>query len=119
MGPHHVKHEGQAHVVPPQAVECGVIVRETLPEVLRHVAQGLSQPAYVTGQRWDVLAWSEAAADLLTDFAHVAEEDRNTLVFMLTDPNARTRFGAGRAGEARRMVSLFRATYDLWPDDPP
>ena len=93
-------------------------VRETVPDVLRHVVQGLSQPAYVTGQRWDVLVWNEAAAGLLTDFAQVPEEDRNILLFMLTDPNARGLFGVGWAAEARRMVSLFRATHDLWPGDP-
>ena len=93
-------------------------VREFVPDVLRHVVDGLSQPAYVTGQRWDVLAWNRAAADLLTDFGLVAADDRNLLLFMLNDPKSRPLFGAGWAEEARRMVSLFRATHDLWPGDP-
>ena len=92
-------------------------VRELVPEVLQHVVQGLSQPAYVTGQRWDVLAWNQGAADLLTDFALLAVEDRNILLFMFSDPKARHLFGSGWAGEARRMVSMFRATHDLWPSD--
>ena len=33
---------------------------------------------------------------------------------MLTDPEARRRFGAGWADEARRMVAQFRTTHDLW-----
>ena len=53
-----------------------MIVRETVPEVLRHVAQGLLQPAYVTGQRWS--AWSEAAADLPIDFGLVRRAERVT-----------------------------------------
>lgn len=93
-------------------------VRESVPEVLQHIVQGLSQPAYVTGQRWDVLAWNRRAVDLLTDFALLAVEDRNILLFMFRDPKARHLFGSGWAGEARRMVSLFRATHDLWPGDP-
>ncbi len=92
-------------------------VREVVPDVLNRVVQGLDQPAYVTGQRWDVLAWNRRAAELLTDFALLAIEDRNILLFMFTDSKARRLFGDGWAGEAQRMVSLFRATYDLWPGD--
>src|SRR6185369_5298391 len=36
-------------------------VRETVPEAIRRVVESLNQPAYVTGRRWDVLAWNEAA----------------------------------------------------------
>ena len=93
-------------------------VRETVPNALRRVVEGLPGPAYVTGQRWDVLAWNAAASDLLTDFGLRAAGERNILLFMFTDGQARQLFGAGWAEEARRMLSLFRATHDLWPDDP-
>ena len=96
----------------------GAFIREVVPDVLLHVVRGLSQPAYVTGQRWDVLAWNQPAADLLTDFGGIAERDRNILVFVLTDPKARRLFGAAWREEARRMVSLFRPTHDMWADDP-
>lgn len=92
--------------------------REAVPDILQRVVTGLSQPAYVTGQRWDVLAWNASAADLIADFANFPIEDRNILVYMLTDPAARRLFGRGWAEEARRMVALFRATHDLWPGDP-
>src|SRR5713101_7053467 len=36
-------------------------VRETVPTVVRRVVESLDQPAYVTGRRWDVLAWNAAA----------------------------------------------------------
>jgi len=55
-------------------------VREPVTDILRRVVEGLSQPAYVTGQRWDVLVWNQAAADLLIDFARQPTEDRNILV---------------------------------------
>lgn len=101
-----------------RGAERETFVHETIPDALRRVVEGLPGPAYVTGQRWDVLAWNAAAADLLTDFGLRAVGERNVLLFMFTDGEARRLFGAGWAEETRRMLSLFRATHDLWPDDP-
>lgn len=92
-------------------------VPERVPGAVRRLVEGLAQPAYVTGRRWDLLAWN-AAADLFPGFARVAEADRNVLLYMLTDPGARSLFGAGWTEEARRMVAQFRATHDLWAGDP-
>ena len=92
--------------------------REIVPETLRRLVESLDQPAYITGRRWDILAWNRAAATIFTDFGRLAEEDRNILGYMLTDPDARRLFGATWASEARRMVAQFRMTHDLWADDP-
>ena len=92
--------------------------RETVPTSIRRLVEGLHQPAYVTGRRWDVLVWNDAAIDVFTDFGRVAEEDRNILLYVLTDPNARALFGATWAEEAQRMVAQFRATHDLRAGDP-
>ena len=92
--------------------------REALPDTLRRLVEGLNQPAYVTGRRWDLLAWNAAAAEIFTEFGGVAEADRNILVYVLTQPNARRLFGASWANEARRMVTQFRATHDFWAGDP-
>ncbi len=92
--------------------------REVVPDAIRRVVESLGQPAYVTGRRWDVLAWNAAAAEIFTDFGRLAVEDRNILAYVLTDPSARRLFGAAWAEEARRMVAQFRATYDLWAGDP-
>ena len=40
-------------------------VRETVPNTVRRIAERLDQPAYITGRRWDVLAWNEAACATL------------------------------------------------------
>jgi transcriptional regulator with XRE-family HTH domain len=96
----------------------GGFIRETVPEGLRLVVEGLAEPAYLTGERWDILAWNRAAAELFTDFGALEEEDRNILAYMLVDPAARELFGNGWADEAHRMVSLFRANYDLRAPDP-
>ena len=91
--------------------------REDTPDVLRRIVGSLPEPAYVTGQRWDILAWNDAAAALFGDFGRLAPEDRNVLHWMLTDPGARRVFTRTWADEARRMISLFRAAHDLWPGD--
>lgn len=88
--------------------------REDAPDVLRRIVAGLSEPAYLTGQRFDVLVWNDAAATLFGDFGQLAPEDRNIFHWMLTDTAAKQLFGQTWADEARRVVSLFRAAYDLW-----
>lgn len=91
--------------------------RESVPDAIRRLVESLNQPAYVTGRRWDVLAWNAAAEEIFA-FSRLAEPDRNTLIAMLTNPHTRRLFGAGWADEARRMVAQFRATHDLWAGDP-
>lgn len=91
--------------------------RESVPETIRRVVASLNQPAYVTGRRWDVLAWNKAADDVFA-FSRVAEADRNTLISVLTKPASRRLFGSGWAIQAQRMVAQFRATHDLWAGDP-
>lgn len=91
--------------------------REDTPDVLRRIVASLPEPAYLTGQRWDVLAWNDAAAALFGDFSRLPMEDCNILHWMFTDPAARQVFGPTWEEEARRMASLFRASHDLWPGD--
>jgi transcriptional regulator with XRE-family HTH domain len=91
--------------------------RETVPAHLRRVVESLNQPAYITGRRWDVLAWN-ASAEEIFGFAQLAEDERNTLILVLTNPQARALFGKTWKDEARRMVMQFRAAHDLWAGDP-
>ncbi len=91
---------------------------EAVPDALRQLIESLAVPAYVTGLRWDMLAWNAAAAALFGDLDALAVEDRNILSFVLTDLRGRVLFGDGWAEEARRMVALFRATHDRHADDP-
>ncbi|HTH76557.1 MAG TPA: helix-turn-helix transcriptional regulator [Trinickia sp.] len=91
--------------------------RESVPETVRALLAQLNVPAYVTGRRWDVLAWNAHAAELITDFSRFEEEERNILFYMLTDMEVRATF-VGWENEARRMVSQFRPMYDAFCDDP-
>jgi transcriptional regulator with XRE-family HTH domain len=90
---------------------------EAVPLSIEKLVHSYAHPAYVTGVRWDLLIWNDAAADALR-FDELAGEDRNILVFMFTTPLARELFGDEWQIEARRMIALFRTTYDLWADDP-
>ena len=90
---------------------------EVVPPAIWRTVESLNQPAYVTGRRWDVLAWNAAAEDIF-GFGKLPEADRNVLICVLANPATRRLFGAGWADEARRMVAQFRATHDLWAGDP-
>jgi len=39
-------------------------VRETVPPAIRRAVEQLNLPAYVTGRRWDILAWNAAAEEI-------------------------------------------------------
>ncbi|CAN5888741.1 helix-turn-helix domain-containing protein [soil metagenome] len=92
-------------------------VRESVPEPIRRVVESLNQPAYVTGRRWDVLAWNKAAEEIFS-FGLLPEQDRNILVVILIKPATRRLCGAAWSDQARRVVAQFRATHDLWAGDP-
>jgi transcriptional regulator with XRE-family HTH domain len=91
--------------------------RESVPAPIRRLVESLHLPAYVTGRRWDVLAWNKAAEEIFA-FGRLLEEDRNVLICILTMPATRRLFGKGWSDEARRVVAQFRATHDLWAGDP-
>ena len=94
-----------------------VFTRESVPDSLRRLIESLNQPAYVTGRRLDILAWNDAADEIFA-FSQLPEEDRNSLLNMLTNPATRRLLGPGWGDQAKRMVAQFRATHDLWAGDP-
>lgn len=91
--------------------------RERMPAGLRALVAGMAEPAYVTGRRWDLLAWNPATARLF-NFEALPTGQRNILGYVLTDPAAKVLFGDGWAVEARRITALFRASFDLFANDP-
>ncbi len=98
--------------------ERSVFSRETVPDPMRRMVESLHHPAYITGRRWDVLAWNAAASEVFTDFSQAPVQDRNILLYMLTTQAAKHLFGQTWADEARRMMALFRTTHDVWAGDP-
>src|SRR6185369_6658495 len=91
--------------------------RETVPDTVKRIVESLNQPAYISGRRWDVLAWNQAA-DEVFGYSRMKEEDRNSLLLAFTNANARKMFGSDWAHEARRLLAQFRPTYDLFAGDP-
>jgi hypothetical protein len=77
----------------------------------------MQQPAYITGRRWDLLAWNAAANDIFA-FDRLASDSRNVLLNVLTRKEARKLFGPDWTNLAKSMVAQFRMTHDLWADDP-
>ncbi|RDV00847.1 helix-turn-helix transcriptional regulator [Trinickia dinghuensis] len=100
-----------------QGDEHRAFVPERVPPAIERMVSRLSLPAYITGRRWDILAWNRAAHDLF-GFGRAAQADRNVLIFMFIEQSARQLFGSTWADEARRMIALFRATHDLHASDP-
>jgi transcriptional regulator with XRE-family HTH domain len=90
---------------------------ESVPPVIERLIKSVNLPAYVTGRRWDILAWNAAAADVL-GFDRLDASNRNILAFMFIETDSRRLFGRSWSDEARRMVALFRATHDLHAGDP-
>src|SRR6266853_1403980 len=86
--------------------------RENVPAPLRNLVESLNQPAYITGRRWDLLAWNKAAAEIFA-FDRLAEEDRNILGCIFLFPGTRRLFGSSWAEEAKRVVAQFRRSSDL------
>lgn len=74
-------------------------------------------PAYVTGQRWDVLAANRAARALWTDWPAVPEPDRNMLMWTFTAPAAREVF-ADWESEAAALLARFRTAAARHLGDP-
>ena len=57
---------------------------------LRHTLASLTiQPAYVTGRRWDVLAWNRAAEVVFGDYGALEGDARNIMHLLFTDEGHR------------------------------
>lgn len=65
-------------------------------------------PAMIKTLTWDVVAWNQAAAVVLTDYGALPTEERNILRRIFCDPRARA-FNAEWARVARFVVAAFRA----------
>ena len=94
-----------------------VFKRETVPDHVATLVEGLSTAAYVVGARRDLLYWNKAATELFRDFAKIPVAKRNTLLQMFTSPEVRGRYPRWE-DEARSALEDFRLTYDFWSHSP-
>ncbi|GAB3461124.1 helix-turn-helix transcriptional regulator [Streptomonospora sediminis] len=90
-----------------------------VPGRLQRLADQLAPwPAYVKSPSWDVLAWNDAAAAVLTDYARLAPVERNVLRILFLDPDSRKRIQDWHT-EAELAVATFRAELVRWGDRSP
>ncbi|MEO4030254.1 helix-turn-helix transcriptional regulator [Chromobacterium vaccinii] len=85
--------------------------------LLRMLDNLRDQPAYITGRRWDILAWNRAAAALFGDYALLPPEDRNLLRMVFANPAHRALL-AEWDDLARAALAMFRSDYGRHAGDP-
>jgi transcriptional regulator with XRE-family HTH domain len=94
------------------------IAVEKVEAPLLHMLDSLSmQPAYVTGRRWDVLAWNRAAAAIFGDYGLLKGDERNIIHMVFTNPQHR-RLLVGWEELARVVLASFRAESAKYTGDP-
>jgi transcriptional regulator with XRE-family HTH domain len=90
--------------------------REEAPRVMQRMLEGYRWAAYITGRHWDVLAWNDAACELLIDFDQTPEEERNILRYMFLDPGMKCLIVDWNT-HARHMVAQFRRNVAHYAED--
>jgi transcriptional regulator with XRE-family HTH domain len=101
----------------PPADEQGVT--DDVSDITRALLRALQpNPAYVISRYWDILAWNEAMAALMTvDFAAIPVAQRNVLWILFTVPEMRQLFAEWES-EVRRLLGVFRAAVGPGVTDP-
>ncbi|UFH51198.1 helix-turn-helix transcriptional regulator [Pseudomonas sp. KNUC1026] len=94
----------------PRALAC--VPSDDVPAAVARLIEQWKHPAYLVNERWDLLAWNDAAGVLFGEFGVKANGPSNLLRYMLLDENARFVFAEAWAVEAQRMVGKFRRMHD-------
>ncbi|MEO1006557.1 MAG: helix-turn-helix transcriptional regulator [Cyanobacteria bacterium J06638_38] len=76
-----------------------------------------TNPAYVTGQRWDLLAWNQIACTVFGDFGSLPTQERNILWFVFMNENLR-QILIDWETHARLILAQFRIKYSRFAGDP-
>ena len=91
--------------------------RETVSVALRRLIDGLEQPAYLLGRRWDFLHYNRAAAVLFSELDGIPPAKRNQLLLVFTHPAWRVLYPDWELS-ARRLLARFRVAYAEQVGDP-
>ncbi len=95
--------QGRPPGVCPPAPSVGVS-----PRLQRMIDSLVTSPALVKNAEWDIVAWNEAAAAVLSDYAALAPEQRNVMRLFFRDARVRST-QPGWEHTARFVVATFRA----------
>jgi transcriptional regulator with XRE-family HTH domain len=91
---------------------------ERVEEPLRRMLESLtSQPAYVLGRRWDLLAWNRAAERLFGDYGRLTGDERN-IMHMVFANAAHRRLLVDWEELAPASLAMFRADSARYAGDP-
>jgi transcriptional regulator with XRE-family HTH domain len=91
---------------------------ESVPPSLQYMLDELHAcPAYITGNRWDILAWNRMACEIFGNFAEMDSSRRNLLWRTFTDPGYRRLFVDWET-MAKRLLAQFRIHFAKNIDDP-
>jgi transcriptional regulator with XRE-family HTH domain len=98
------------------------LIRDAGPEVvadpIRRMLDSLeSQPALVTGRRWDILAWNRAAEAVFGDYRRLEGDACNMMYLMFAEPRHRAMLVDWRSIAATALAT-FRADYAPYRGDP-
>lgn len=74
-------------------------------------------PSFITGPRWDVLAWNQAACELFGDFNRMNTLERNSLWRMFVRPDYPDSLPEWPK-VAKGLLAQFRSSYGLHIGDP-
>jgi transcriptional regulator with XRE-family HTH domain len=87
------------------------------PALQRFLDQFGARPAFVSGRRWDILAWNDAGCAVFDDYRRrTAPRERNTIWGIFTNPLARQQIVNWEA-DARQLLAQFRSSCGRYPGD--
>ncbi|HTK11941.1 MAG TPA: helix-turn-helix transcriptional regulator [Ktedonobacteraceae bacterium] len=86
------------------------------PFLQKFLVQLGTNPAYIMGRKWDLLAWNRAACLLFSDFASLPPHERNMMRIVFTSSELRSLL-VDWEGVAQRLLAQFRASSSLYVDD--
>ncbi|KPL76852.1 transcriptional regulator [Ornatilinea apprima] len=85
--------------------------------ILQHVLDSFEIcPAFIADQRWNVIAWNEAARFIFGDFTEMNARQRNIVWGMFTDPYYRQLYAHWDA-HAKSLMGRFRSTCGKYIED--
>jgi transcriptional regulator with XRE-family HTH domain len=95
-----------------------LLATESVSPALQHFLDQFGpRPAFVSGRRWDILAWNDAANAVFGDHSQMTPRERNTIWGVFTNPLAR-QFIVNWEEDARHLLAQFRNTCGRYPGDP-
>lgn len=87
------------------------------PALQRFLDQFGARPAFVSGKRWDILAWNDAGCAVFDDYRRrTAPRERNTIWGIFTNPLARQQI-VNWEEDARQLLAQFRSSCGRYPGD--